>query len=131
MATENSQAQDAESLDSATPEAIEAASIGSQLQHLVADVRTLAEAELAYYQTKLSVNMSATKTVLMLFGAGLVIGITGAIALILGLLLIMTHYWGPVAATALLSGAALLVTTILVNMALKRARKLPLDENDQ
>ncbi|QTD56177.1 phage holin family protein [Parasphingorhabdus cellanae] len=105
-------------------------SITDQVGNLVDDVRKLAEAELEYYRTKLSVNMAATKTVLLLFSVAIIVGATGLVALILGILLILSHYWGPVAATALLTGSALLVTTVLLNMAIKRARKLPLDEND-
>ncbi len=102
-----------------------------QISDLIDDVRTLAEAEIEYYRVKLSVNMAATKTVLLLFSVAIIVGITAAVALILGILLILSHYWGPVAATGLLTGSALLVTTVLLNMAIKRARKLPLDENDQ
>ncbi|GAA0481761.1 hypothetical protein GCM10009096_24970 [Parasphingorhabdus litoris] len=102
-----------------------------QVSDLVDDVRKLAEAEIEYYRVKLSVNMAATKTVLVLFSVAIILGITTMVALILGILLILSHYWGPVAATGLLTGGALLLTTILMTMAIKRARKLPLDENDQ
>jgi len=112
-------------------EAYEDKSIKVQINDLIADVRKLAEAEIEYYRIKLSVNMAATKTVLLLFSAAVIIGVTASVALILGILLILSHYWGPVAATCLLTGGALLVTTILMNMAIKRARKLPLDENNQ
>ncbi|WP_422343855.1 phage holin family protein [Parasphingorhabdus sp.] len=106
-------------------------SITGQIDGLVQDVRKLAEAELEYYRVKLSVNMQATKTILILFSVAIIVGVTGAVALILGILLILSHYWGPVAATGLLTGSALLVTTVLMNMAIKRARKLPLDENSE
>ncbi|WP_162559055.1 phage holin family protein [Sphingorhabdus sp. EL138] len=106
-------------------------SIKSQIDGLVDDVRKLAEAELEYYRVKLSVNMEATRTVLILFSVAAIVGITGLVTLILGILLILSHYWGPVAATGLLTGSALLVTTILMNMAIKRARKLPIDENEE
>lgn len=106
-------------------------SIRTQMNDLVDDVRKLAEAEIEYYRIKLSVNLAATKTVLLLFSAAALIAIIAAVALILGILLILSHYWGPVAATLLLTGGALLVTTVLLNMAIKRGRKLPLDENNQ
>ncbi len=102
-----------------------------QVSDLVDDVRKLAEAELEYYRVKLSVNMAATKTVLVLFSVAIILGVTTMVALILGILLILTHYWGPIAATGLLTGGALLLTTVLMSMAIKRARKLPLDENEQ
>lgn len=107
------------------------ASIKGQINDLIADIRKLAEAEIEYYRIKLSVNLAATKTVLLLFSLAVITGITTIIALILGILLILSYYWGPVAATCLLTGGALLITTILMNMAITRARKLPLDENDQ
>ena len=97
-----------------------------QFNDLVDDVRKLAEAEIEYYRVKLSVNMAATKTMLVLFSIAVISGITTMVALILGILLILSYYWGPVAAT----GGTWLLTTVLMNMAINRARKLPLDEND-
>ena len=52
------------------------------------------------------------------------------IALILGMLLILSDYLGPWAATAIVTGSALLITIITMKMAINRARKLPLDETD-
>ncbi len=131
MAIEDqSSSGDSEAVPSTVPVA-EEESIPSQVSNLLDDVRNLAQAEIEYYRVKLSVNMAATKTVLLLFSVAIIVGVTGAVALILGILLILSHYWGPVAATGLLTGSALLVTTVLLNMAIKRARKLPLDENDQ
>ena len=106
-------------------------SLGFQVADLVEDARKLAHAEIEYYRAKLSVNMAATKTVLALFGVSVVLGITTIVALILGLLLILSQYLGPMAATGLVTGGAFLLTTILMGMAIKRARKLPLDEDDQ
>ncbi|SIN98833.1 Putative Holin-X, holin superfamily III [Parasphingorhabdus marina DSM 22363] len=99
-----------------------------QFADLVEDARTLAQVELEYYKTKLSVNLQATRTVLILFTVGATLGITTILAMILGILLIASHYLGPVAATGLVTGTTLLLTTILITMAIKRARKLPLDE---
>ena len=99
-----------------------------QFADLVEDARTLAQVELEYYKTKLSVNLQATRTVLILFTIGATLGITTILAMILGILLIASHYLGPVAATGLVTGTTLLLTTILITMAIKRARKLPLDE---
>ncbi len=130
MAIEDKPSPDENGVASNYAPAADEKSIKTQVTDLVDDVRKLAEAELEYYRVKLSVNMAATKTVLLLFSVAIIIGATGLVALILGILLILTHYWGPVAATGLLTGSALLVTTVLLNMAIKRARKLPLDEND-
>lgn len=103
-------------------------SLRDQFADLVEDARTLAHVELEYYKTKLSVNLQATRTVLILFTVGVTLGITTILAMVLGILLIASHYLGPVAATGLVTGATLLLTTILITMAIKRARKLPLDE---
>ncbi len=99
-----------------------------QFTDLVEDARTLAQVELEYYKTKLSVNLQATRTVLILFAIGATLGLTTILALILGVLLIASHYLGPVAATGLVTGTTLLLATILITMAIRRARKLPLDE---
>ena len=102
----------------------------SQVTDLIEDVRLLAHAEVEYYRVKLSVNMAATKRIMTLFGLAVICGRTAVITLILGLLLILSNYLGPVAATAIVTGTALLVAVLLMNMAIRRARKLPLDEND-
>lgn len=108
----------------------EAKTLTSQVTGLIEDVRILAHAEVEYYRAKLSVNMAATKRLLALFGIAVIFGVTAIVALVLGLLLILSDYLGPLAATGIVTGAALLVATILMSMAIKRARKLPLDEND-
>lgn len=100
-----------------------------QVSDLVEDARALALAEVEYYKTKLSVNMAATKTVLILFGIAVTMGLTAIIALILGFLLIADFYLGPIAATGIVTGAFLLIAAILAKMAINRARKLPLSEN--
>ena len=97
---------------------------------LIEDVRILAHAEVEYYRTKLSVNMVATKRVVTLFGIAVVVGITAIIALILGILLVLSQHVGPLAATAIVVGTALLIASIMMSMAIKQAKKLPLDEND-
>ena len=115
---------------SAVGDEAESRTLAAQLTGLVEDVRILAHAEVEYYRTKLSVNLAATKRVLLLFGIGLVVGIMAIIALILGLLLVLSQHFGPVAATGIVTGAALLIASVTIGMAIKRAKKLPLDEND-
>ena len=116
----------------ASPAADEAdlKSLTSQVTDLIEDVRILAHAEVEYYRAKLSVNMAATRHILLLFGIGVVVGIMAIIAVVLGLLMILSDYVGPVAATAIVTGSALLIATILVGMAITRAKRLPLDETD-
>ena len=118
--------------DAATPGADQPneKTLTSQVTDLIEDVRLLAYAEVEYYRVKLSVNMAATKRIMTLFGLAVICGSTAVITLILGLLLILSNYLGPVAATAIVTGTALLVAVLLMNMAIRRARKLPLDEND-
>jgi uncharacterized membrane protein YqjE len=108
----------------------EAKSLISQVTGLIDDVRILAHAEVEYYRAKLSVNMAATKRVVALAGIAILFGSMAIIALILGILLVLSDYFGPMAATGIVTGSALLVATITMSMAIKRARKLPLDEND-
>lgn len=115
-------------LDAADPRA-EEKSLKLQVTDLVQDARTLALAEVEYYKTKLSVNMAATKSVLVLFGIAVTMGLTAIVTLILGLLLIADYYLGPIAATAIVTGSFILIAVILAKMAIKRARKLPLNEN--
>jgi uncharacterized membrane protein YqjE len=108
----------------------EAQSLTSQVTGLIEDVRILARAEVEYYRAKLSVNMAATKRVVALAGIAILFGSMAIIALILGILLVLSDYFGPLASTGIVTGSALLVATITMSMAIKRARKLPLDEND-
>ena len=120
---------DSEKADRPSPESEKPLKL--QIADLVEDARALAIAELEYYRTKLSINMAATKTVLTLFAISVTMGLTAIVALILGILLIVSSYLGPVAATGIVTGTTLFVTTILMSMAIKRARKLPLDENEK
>ena len=108
----------------------EAKTLKKQVTDLIDDARNLALVEVEYYKTKLSVNMAATKRILTMFGIGLICGTMAIIALILGLLLIIAEYLGPVAATAIVTGTALLIAVILMKKAINAAKKLPLDEND-
>ncbi len=108
----------------------EAKTLTKQVTDLIDDARNLALVEVEYYKTKLSVNMAATKRILTMFGIGLICGTMAIIALILGLLLIIAEYLGPVAATAIVTGTALLIAAILMKKAVNAAKKLPLDEND-
>lgn len=101
----------------------------SQVTDLIEDVRILARAEVEYFRTKLSVNLAATKRILLLFTVAVVVGIMAVIALILGLLLVLSDYFGPLAATGIVAGSALLIASVTMGMAIKRARRLPLDEN--
>ena len=110
--------------------ASQARTLTSQINELIEDVRVLARAETEYYRTKLSVNLAATKRVLLLFGVAVVTGIMAVIALILGLLLVLTQHVGPLAATGIIVGLTLLVAAVTMGMAIKRAKKLPLDENN-
>ena len=107
-----------------------AKTLTSQVTDLIEDVRLLAHAEVEYYRVKLSVNMAATKRIVTLFGIAVICGSTAIITLILGLLLILSNYFGPIAATAIVTGTALLIAAVLMNMAVKGAKRLPLDEND-
>jgi len=99
-----------------------------QVTDLVEDARTLALAEVEYYKTKLSVNMAATKSVLILFAVAAVMGLTAIVALILGFLLIADYYLGPIAATGTVTGAFILIAAVLGKVAINKARKLPLSE---
>ncbi len=119
-----------EEIPSPVADEAQAKSLASQVTDLIEDVRILAYAEVEYYRTKLSVNMAATKRVLALFGIAVVVGIMAVVALILGLLLMLSDYYGPLAATGIVTGSALLIASVTMSMAIKRARKLPLDEND-
>ena len=110
--------------------ASQARTLTSQINELIEDVWVLARAETEYYRTKLSVNLAATKRVLLLFGVAVVTGIMAVIALILGLLLVLSQHVGPLAATGIIIGLTLLVAAVTMGMAIKRAKKLPLDENN-
>ncbi|NRD90591.1 hypothetical protein C8024_15715 [Sphingopyxis sp. BSNA05] len=105
-------------------------SLKSQLAGLIEDVRILAHAEFEYYRVKLSVNMAATKRVVALAGVAIICGSMAIIAFILGILLVLSEYVGPLAATAIVTGLALLVAAVTMRMAIARAKKLPLDETD-
>lgn len=102
----------------------------AQVSALVSDVRTLAEAEWEYAKARLTYSggivrkagVYALLAILTLSGA--------AIALIVGLLLIIAQYWGAWAATAVVVLGCTAIAILCAIMARRTARHLHFSDGD-
>jgi hypothetical protein len=85
----------------------------TQIAGLVSDVRKLAEAELEYARARLSYSGGVVRKAGIYALLAMLAISAAAIALVLGILLIIATYWGPWVATAItvmmFSGAAYLL----------------------
>jgi CHASE2 domain-containing sensor protein len=101
-----------------------------QIAGLVSDVQSLARAEWDYTKARLSYSGGIARKA-GLYALLAVLAVTAAaIALVLGTLLILTAYWGPLAATAIVVVIFSFLALLCAVMARKTARNLSFTEND-
>ena len=101
--------------------------LAEQVQEIVDDAKALVGTEIAYYRAKINANIDATKKVLAFFGLGIAILTAGLTALIWGALITLAPYIGPGGATAVIGGGSILIGSLLIITAVRRAKKMPLD----
>lgn len=112
------------------PEMDEAPAPRAQIAALVSDVRTLAEAEWEYAKARLSYSGGVVRKAGVYALIAVLAVSASAIALVLGLLLILTSYWGPGAATIIVVVIFSIVAVLCALMARKTARNLTFIEED-
>lgn len=112
------------------PEIEDAPAPRAQIAALVSDVRTLAEAEWEYAKARLSYSGGVVRKAGVYALIAVLAVSASAIALVLGLLLILTRYWGPVAATIIVVVVFSIVAVLCALMARKTARNLTFIEED-
>jgi hypothetical protein len=99
-----------------------------QIGALIGEVRSLAEAEIDYAKARLSYSGGVVRKA-GLFALFAILAISGAaIALILGLLLALAAYIGPIIATLIIVAAFALAAYVFAIFARKTARNLKFDE---
>jgi Putative Actinobacterial Holin-X, holin superfamily III len=102
----------------------------AQIEGLANDVRALAEAEWEYARARISYSGGVVRKA-GLFALLAILSLSGAaIALILGILLILAHYLGPWAATAITVLLFALAAYVFALRARATARNLSFSEAD-
>lgn len=102
----------------------------AQISGLVSDVRTLAEAEWQYAKARLSYSGGIMRKAGIYAIAAILALSAAAIALVIGLLLIVASYWGLWIATALVVLLFSLSAYMLAVMARNTARNLRFAEDN-
>ena len=104
----------------------------AQISELVSDVRQLAESEWQYAKARLSYSGGVVRKAGVYALLAILAVSTAAIALILGILLIITAYWGPWIATASVVSTLIAIAIICALLARKTAKNLSFakDESD-
>ena len=104
----------------------------AQISELVSDVRQLAESEWQYAKARLSYSGGVVRKAGVYALLAILAVSTAAIALVLGILLIITAYWGPWIATASVVSTLIAIAIICALLARKTAKNLSFakDESD-
>jgi uncharacterized membrane protein YqjE len=113
----------AEPASGETPEG-EKPSLLSDVEALVADGKTYAEAELAFQKTRLLYASDKVKSAAIFTGIAAVFVVMAIVALVLGAVLALTPLIGPLGATAAVFLALLVCAGVLVLMAKSRITDL-------
>ncbi|MFC4292029.1 phage holin family protein [Sphingorhabdus arenilitoris] len=103
-------------------------SIKRDMEQLAHDVRQFASAEIDYYRARLNYSKSVAKRSALFFTISLIALLGGSIAFILGCLLILVSYAGPVVATLIVVGACVVVSIGAALIGRKQARKFKFPE---
>ncbi|WP_309751402.1 phage holin family protein [Novosphingobium sp.] len=85
-------------------------SLVDDVRQMVSDGRTLLEAELAYQKSRAAVAGVGAKGVAVWGALALALVFFTLMALIVGALLVLAHYLGPVLATGMVTGVLLMAT---------------------
>ena len=120
MADETGDDQAAEQAVAETPDSEAKLSLLSDVEALVADGKTYAEAELAFQKTRLLYASDKAKAAAMFTGVAAVFVVMAIVALVLGAVLALTPLIGALGATAVVFVALLVCAGVLVMLAKAR-----------
>jgi hypothetical protein len=130
MAAMDALPEDPESKDEASADALQNSNAAGQLSAFVGDVVHMAQAEIAYYRTRFSYSQSVAKRIGLYAIVAVATFFAATTALILGLLLILASYFGPIIATVIVTLSFLGVAVCCGVLARKSAQKLSFREED-
>lgn len=114
--------------DTIDDEENEAALVKAQLAGLANDFRQLATAEIEYLKLRMSYSGQVAKWIGIYSGLAIFAGLCTLIALVLGLLLIISVYLGPVWATIIVTLVFASTALLAASLAKARARDLTFGE---
>lgn len=98
-------------------------SIGALAAQAVADARAFADAEIAYWKALALARLEDARAALILGALVFLLANSAAIALIVGLVLILSPHVGPTAATLIVFVTALAAAALAARAAFKRYRR--------
>jgi hypothetical protein len=98
-------------------------SLGALIASALADGRAYAEAEIAYWKTLALTRLVDMRGALVLALGGLLLAQAAAIALVVGLVMMLTPYLGPGLATLIVVIVATGIAALLARIALVRLRR--------
>ncbi len=87
--------------------------VAALVGRLVDDSRTLVSAEVALYKAKASERVTAYRSAAVFFAVAGVLALAALIALLVGLILSLATWVGPLVATLIVVGVVLAITVIL------------------
>ncbi|NJM49657.1 MAG: phage holin family protein [Sphingomonadales bacterium] len=102
--------------------------IKQDMKQLASEMRDFAQAEIAYYQARFAYSKAVAKRSAVYFSISIIAFFGAAIAFILGLLLILAHYFGPVFATLIVTGASISIALISAFLGRNNARNFKFPE---
>lgn len=99
-------------------------SIATLLSRVVSDAQQVVHSEIDLQKAKLGAKVDEAKGgVILLLGAAM-LGLLGLIALVVGLLMILTPMVGPIAATAIVAGALLALAALFGLLATRHFKRI-------
>jgi hypothetical protein len=89
------------------------AGIGELMSQLVVDARDMAQAEIGLVKARASASVNRYKSAAAFFGVAAVLGLSGLIALLVGLIMSLSPLIGPLLATLAVVGTMFLISAVL------------------
>ena len=107
-----------------------AGSVRDDLSAITIQIRELVAAEMEYYQARLKYSKSVAKWTGLYLALAFCALLGSAVGLILGLLLILSAWFGPIIATVTVCGSFAVIGILLLLTARSNSRKLLFSEGD-
>jgi uncharacterized membrane protein len=124
MAAIDAPPENSDSKDDVSANAEQDSTVAGQLSAFVGDVVHMAQAEIAYYRTRFSYSQSVAKRIGLYAIVAVATFFAASTALIIGLLLILSSYLGPIIATIIVTISFLAIAVCSGLLARKSAQKL-------
>src|SRR5882757_6898301 len=99
-------------------------SIGTLFSRLIDDAERFVRAEIRLYRAQLFHRIGEARTAILLGAAAFLLAQSAIIGMVVGLVLILRQPLGPVGATVVVGGGALIVAAVLARIAIAKIRTI-------